>query len=326
VRESRAGRSGARLVVLGDLFELSGIERGEARFEDVSTRHALRRLELIFERHGEALAALGRVAAAGIPLDIVPGNHDFQLVRAVVRDRFVQLLTHAAGAGALADVSVHPGHLHLPGVLYAEHGQQRHPINRVPSFATGRPRSIPVGTQLGEFLSAVDRAGLSGSVRHALRFAAGLAPAGTALRNDARTQPEVESGGTLPRAAVERLDRMSAVGPVGMAAATLRNAAFGTREPYMLTAAREIDSVLAAYEAAVPLYLFGHTHVAADVRFRSGEARYLNPGSWSTFRPEGAHRDRLCAVEIERSDTGDARARLVEWDDAARVRRALPTS
>jgi hypothetical protein len=117
---------------------------------------------------------------------------------------------------------------------------------------------------------------------------------------------------------------MAAAGPARTVAKTLRAALTRPAEPYMVAAAREIDAVLADHGVAVPLYLFGHTHVAADLPLRPAGARYLNPGSWSTFRPDGPHRDRLCVLEVTAAGDGRPGARLAHWDARRAERVPLP--
>jgi len=91
----------------------------------------------------------------------------------------------------------------------------------------------------------------------------------------------------------------------------------------MLAAARAVDRSLAGAGAATAFHVFGHTHVANDVRLGAGHPapRYLNAGTWSTMRrgvPEPPSR-RLRMVEIEFGGGRPSTARLCRWDATARA-------
>lgn len=105
-----------RLVILGDLLDFVLAPphlRPGAAADDL----AAAKLEAIAASHPRVFAALGAFAAAGHSLEIVPGNHDVELVRPAIQARLRTLLSGIP-------VAFHPWLLHVPGVLYAEHGQQ----------------------------------------------------------------------------------------------------------------------------------------------------------------------------------------------------------
>lgn len=133
--ERRADAEGRRwrLVILGDLFDFLQVDTEEGGAGDTSEGVTLAKLSRVARGHRELFAALGRFAAR-FPIDVVAGNHDIELVHPVVQRRLVQLLVDASGSPAAREgVSFHPWIYYLPGVLYAEHGNQYDDVN---SFAT----------------------------------------------------------------------------------------------------------------------------------------------------------------------------------------------
>jgi predicted phosphodiesterase len=63
--------------------------------------------------------------------------------------------------------------------------------------------------------------------------------------------------------------------------------------------------VLESAGLGVPFYVFGHTHVAADVPLPGSSARYLNPGTWSATTRRVPGGDRRCGVVvIDDGETG----------------------
>ncbi len=147
-----------RLLILGDLFDFlrvgDAISGDVADQPDNSERAALAKLERIAAGHGVAFAALGAFAAAGCPIDLVAGNHDIELTRPAVQARLRDLIGRAAGdtaAGRL--IRVHPWIFSVPGLLYAEHGQQYHDLNSFPALlrsSAGGP-GAPIEPPLGSF-------------------------------------------------------------------------------------------------------------------------------------------------------------------------------
>ena len=127
-----------RLVLLGDIFDFLQVELGPPPTADqdldVSEATTLAKLERMARGHPELFAALGRFAAAGFPVDVLPGNHDVELIRPATQARFRELVAHASGRPeAGANIAFHPWFLLLPGLLYAEHGHQYDDVN---SFLT----------------------------------------------------------------------------------------------------------------------------------------------------------------------------------------------
>jgi UDP-2,3-diacylglucosamine pyrophosphatase LpxH len=93
-----------RLVLLGDTFDLVLAGRGG--------------LLAVAAAHAAVFDALAAFAAAGHEIEVVPGDHDGDLLRPATQERLRQLLA--------APIALRPGVVHLPGVLYAEHGRQQH--------------------------------------------------------------------------------------------------------------------------------------------------------------------------------------------------------
>ncbi len=127
-----------RLVILGDFFDFLQVDVPEAHKDgprpDVSEAATIAKLEKVVAGHAEFFQALGEFAAQGFNVDIVVGNHDIEMIRPRTQEHFKQLLVEKCGMPEIAArISFHPWILYVPGVLYAEHGQQYEHAN---SFAT----------------------------------------------------------------------------------------------------------------------------------------------------------------------------------------------
>jgi len=123
-----------RLVLLGDFLDFLQVHAGDGHDAGLtSSSTTLAKLEAIAAGHAEAFAALGRFVAAGHALDVVIGNHDIELLWPEVQARFRELVERNAGGAPAIALTFHPWILYLPGLLYAEHGQQYDSLN---SFAT----------------------------------------------------------------------------------------------------------------------------------------------------------------------------------------------
>lgn len=152
-----------RLVVLGDLFDFLQIEtephQRERQETDTSGNEAIGKLDRIAEGHPEFFEALGRFVAAGFALDIVPGNHDIELVQPPVQEHFKKLVVELCHQPEAAfDVTFHPWIYYIPGVLYAEHGQQYDDANSfhrpLRPYVPGSSDQIdmPLGSYFVEYL------------------------------------------------------------------------------------------------------------------------------------------------------------------------------
>ncbi len=321
------GASGTplRLVLLGDTFDFPAVSLPGRRTSPAThPSEAVRKLDRIIAAHPLVFTALRDLLAAGHRIDFVAGNHDMELCMPAVQVRLRQALPGA--------VEVHPWMLYLPGVLYAEHGQQHHDVNRFPGLAVehpepGRPLLVPPGSYL-DTLFHLRRHAPSASMpalavlaaRIGLGLLSGLVRLARAERH--RSERERLLGATrlagLPPGAVVAIDRLAAATPASITrrsaivAARRFRSRSGAAVPYMQVAAQAVHHVLEAEGAAVPFYLFGHTHVAADVPLSDGvAARYLNPGTWSamTRRVPGGGR-RFGVVVVEQFPGAGPRARL----------------
>lgn len=86
------------------------------------------KLRRVLDDHPQFVDMLARVLAAGHRIVYVLGNHDRELHFGAVRQALVSaVLAHARAAGLSIDparLSFEPWFFHVPGELYAEHGQQ----------------------------------------------------------------------------------------------------------------------------------------------------------------------------------------------------------
>ncbi|MGI8683907.1 MAG: hypothetical protein ACR2MO_02185, partial [Acidimicrobiales bacterium] len=150
-----------RLVILGDFLdflrcELVTNEGGEPPTEVV----AMVTLERIIDSHRDVFRGLARFLAAGFPLDIVIGNHDAELIRPALQARLRSVLTDGSAGAAADKVRFHPWIYYLPGVVYAEHGNQHDGLNAFSTvldpYDDGPPG--PLERPIGSFLfGAVER-------------------------------------------------------------------------------------------------------------------------------------------------------------------------
>lgn len=123
-----------RLIILGDFTDFLQVDpppNGDHGLTSSATTVA--KLEMIARGHAEVFAALARFAAAGHPIELVIGNHDIEFIWPEVQRRFKQLVSDHADRDLSASITFHPWLYYVPGVLYAEHGQQHDGVN---SFTT----------------------------------------------------------------------------------------------------------------------------------------------------------------------------------------------
>ena len=138
---SQAASKGAQvhLVLLGDVFDFLRIESPtppQHRYSlDSSPATAVAKLRRIAAEHAKFFQALGRLLDAGGVLEILPGNHDIELIRQPVQSVFKELVAAACQKTISAEqIRFHPWVLYVPGAFYAEHGQQHHFINNFPDL------------------------------------------------------------------------------------------------------------------------------------------------------------------------------------------------
>jgi len=312
-----------RLVLLGDTVDFPAVTLPGAPVTPATRpADAVAKLDRVLAAHQPVVTALQELVEAGHHVDVVAGNHDMELVMPAVQTR----LRDAIG-GRPDSVSVHPWMVYVPGLLYAEHGQQQHDVNRFTRLGgcgcADEPLAVPAGSYLDALVHLRDRqpgASTAALVAQAARMGAGLVGGLVRLsraerdRSDRERDLEASVPTGLPPAAVLAIDRASAATPTSiarraaaMAARRLPSSRSGPGIPYMHAAAQRVHQVLEAQECAVPFYAFGHTHIAEDVPLgTSAGARYLNPGTWSSMLRRAPGGERRCGVVVVEREPGAA--------------------
>jgi hypothetical protein len=140
-----------RLLILGDLIDFPRV-RTSGRHRSVSDDESIDKLQAAIESHPDVFRSLSELVAAGHNLDLVPGNHDLQLMRAPVFEALLQQFNESDRTR----VSLYPWIVHIPGVLYAEHGHQYHDINSVEFLldwlqSAPSPNDRPVGAIFDDY-------------------------------------------------------------------------------------------------------------------------------------------------------------------------------
>jgi UDP-2,3-diacylglucosamine pyrophosphatase LpxH len=296
-----------RIVILGDFLDLlhaPGATPVAALEAAVRGRAVLR--------------ALAAASASEISIEIVPGNHDSELLDRRVQERLRQLAAEAAGPGtprAPVNLTFHAWFLLLPGVLYAEHGSQYHALNAVrdPLSPAGRwSPQIPLGALLD-----LGRSEPRQVLGHLARKAA------ASSRSRGRRRPAPSRSRMLERAREtglrpETLDGLLRLGrrsPLDLAGRALTTIGGRPRsvEAEQRAAAASVHRLLLAEAKSVPVYVFGHTHRAASADLDAGGTRlgWFNSGAWPAEHS---------FLEIAVSRSGVA-ARLRRWagNDAVQV-------
>jgi hypothetical protein len=168
ISQVRSNGHSLHLVLLGDIFDFLRIESPsppQYRYSlDNSPAIAAQKLRRIAAGHPEFFQALGRLLDAGGFLELLPGNHDLELIRQPVQSIFKELLVkNCQNPFQEQQIRFHPWVLYVPGVLYAEHGQQHHFINTFPHLLhlhldqpSGRFR-LPLGSYFELYLSSLNR-------------------------------------------------------------------------------------------------------------------------------------------------------------------------
>ena len=310
--QSRHDRVSWRLVVLGDLLDLL--------HAPAAARSPLDALDAVGKGQRPVLAAMGKAAADGLQIDIVPGNHDSELADPEMQDHLRTLVADAAGTSTSAlreNFRVRPWFLLVPELLYAEHGSQYHALNAVadPLAPFGRwSRQVPPGAVLDLVLGGADRGTRMQALPHLLP--ASLRALTRRGRTKASTATSLEAYATtagLSRGALGALRGLAEDSPTALwrsaSAAVLRRA--GLVESQQKRAAVSAHRILAGEGQPVPVYVFGHTHRAAHAALDASGARLLwfNSGAWV----DGGYG----FVQVSRRPD-DVVARLCRWDPVMR--------
>lgn len=297
-----------RLVVLGDFLDL--LHPG------ADVRDPTAALDAVAARHRPTFAALGAAVERGVQIDVVPGNHDSELLDTDVQEHLRALVAEAAGASPRslqARLRIRRWFLLVPGFLYAEHGSQYHALNAVadPLVPSGRwSRRLPPGAALD--LLRCDWQ--SGRRTHAVQRLLSALPRGGSA--DASTGSALEAhasgAGISPRAvgAIHALGENSLAALARNArAAALRRSSFV--ESRQQQAALAIHRILTGEKRPVPVYVFGHTHRAGHCALDAAGTRllYFNSGAWTNGGYD--------FVELS-GRAGGLRASLCRWDPLVR--------
>ena len=155
------------LVLLGDIFDFlraSSPSHPQHQYSlDASAATAVEKIEQIAAGHSVFFEALGCLLEAGFHVELMPGNHDIEMTLAAVQEKIRELVKRYGHCSDEAAVSIqfHPWIYYVPGVFYAEHGQQQHWINSFPDLpelinqdTQGRIRP-PVGSHFEIYLQAL---------------------------------------------------------------------------------------------------------------------------------------------------------------------------
>jgi UDP-2,3-diacylglucosamine pyrophosphatase LpxH len=330
----------SRLVLAGDLFDLLHTTKGERAWRDTSEGASREKLELVARAHPIVMRALADLAGSGVRLDVIPGNHDLELVRPSAQ-RLLREVLGSYSSSAENSIRFHPWIFHLSRLVYIEHGSQHHDLNAITALLAPSPErlEIPLGAEL-EFhrldRAAGARAEAYGQLGAALArrlYSLGKRRPRTSYRESV-VRPFARHLGLQPETAVG-LDGLAALDPLATERRIARKAVTRLiRRPtstllpggdYLEEAAVRIDDLLEREGTAVPFYVFGHAHIPIDRPLHRGRPspRYLNPGTWSRILPsslrQAGSRARFGFIEIENVNGGDPCARLWRWDDASRT-------
>jgi len=188
------------LVFTGDTFDFDSVfsaPEGEVAPRDglpSDVPGSVYKLGRILDGHPRFVAALAGFLGRGGRATFLMGNHDRELAFAEVEELLRQRVSRAAPVGQASRVAerlaVEPWFFHVPGVLYAEHGQQydttcsyrdvlwpflpatrTHGVEIEPSFGSVFGRKIL--SQLGTFNPFNDESfilSLGGYLRHFARY------------------------------------------------------------------------------------------------------------------------------------------------------------
>jgi UDP-2,3-diacylglucosamine pyrophosphatase LpxH len=314
-----ASRSGPRsLVLLGDTFDLQGPVRQ-------STAGVAERLTCLADSHAGILDALAACVRSGVGLHVVGGNHDIELTRPASAALFTTLLGLEDGHPG---IRFSPWVVHEPGIFYAEHGNQHHELNRMPTVLSvrehGGHEELPV-TPLG----AVSRGYPWCSAEGAALVRVARSLRSTRRRERMARTPwyqgllDHEAAGLgMSSRALADLAAMSRFGAGRALAATARRIVgrrVGFERPgtYLAPRAAAIHRILTREGLPAAAYVFGHNHRAERLDLPDApDAAYLNAGTWSAevrgSGPDRVDQQLFPFVRIAASPDG-VDARLLFW-------------
>ena len=122
------------LVFNGDTWDFDSVysappgRDGPAEGMPFTVAGSVWKMRRLVRDHGEFVFGLARFLSAGNRVTFVMGNHDRELAFAEVQEVLLESLARVSPAGSgpavAARVDFEPWFVHVPGVLFAEHGQQ----------------------------------------------------------------------------------------------------------------------------------------------------------------------------------------------------------
>lgn len=333
------------LVLLGDMLDFlrvwAGSPAADRRRIDSSEAASLAKLSRLADAHRTFFAALGRFSAAGHSLVVMPGNHDVELALPPLQRRFAEQVAWGAGTTLTASsITFAPWIYYLPGLLYAEHGQQHHDLNafltlldpRLPG--TEGELDLPLGSHLEAWLSshAGRPRGAFSLLTHSMAcwptllgvVAGALRPGRSARRETYRAHllPSYAEKVGLPVETVVALDELSAsLSPSTVRRLLRQLLSRSHRRPleasYLFQAARRVHRLLESRDLAVPFYVFGHTHDVRRHPLVSGPSTplYLNCGGWAQSSV-GSQLDFTFVEIIPPSTSASPTAEVYGWSGA----------
>jgi len=313
------------LTLLGDTFALTEVRaapehRGTA---DSPMREASEALECVLSSHPIMVRALAELARSSI-VRFVAGDHDVELSAAALQRRVRAQMERASRTHTWKNVVFEPWIYFVPGLLYAEHGNQYHPINAFPALLW----AFMDGDVDRSWLARFDRPVSTDLPRLLWRQMRQMARAQSSHERRIRYRQSVLQGYAerigLEARAVLAIDEHSQASPsvAAIARQAARRLAGGASHQhrrsagYLHDAWPHVHSALQSVGQSVPFYVFGHTHVPERRSLADGVS-YLNPGAWAervvSYQPRSV---RGAYVLVEQSSGGSASAALRRWPEA----------
>jgi UDP-2,3-diacylglucosamine pyrophosphatase LpxH len=351
-----------RLVLLGDIFDFLRVNlTGDAESSHIDTSLDAARLKLqaMAAGHPVFFQALRLFLERGFGIDILPGNHDIELVRPETQAVMKDLLA-GSGSPLREQIAFHPWIYYVPGLFYAEHGQQYHAINAsatplapYPTRSSANRLLVPFGSYLENYLFDLSQsvfpqqnlppgmrvlikgikekpaAMISNIPLHA-RFAgqalrswlAGIKLPGRSADYEQQFLPEYAAKIGLPVETLRAIHGLSSANPLGVIPRLLRRSGVH----YLYQACLNIHRLLEGQGKQVPFYVFGHSHapVKQQLSPTASAAYYLNCGSWAGPPSNLAG---FPFVEIHHQNGRSSQAAsLLSWDEQSGSSAPYPSS
>jgi hypothetical protein len=291
-----------RLVVLGDFLDLSLIGRANVDQMTPSSRNAVlkERVDEILSAHGDVFAALKDFIEGGGTVDIIPGNSDGALRIPRIWEHLSQsLLRGCSTPSPFARVQLHPWIYQVPGVLYAEHGNQYHEINSFPAllegFHEGGPQQIEtIGCLLEAYGPRFNREA-GGSRLDAWRWIAQLTNQylrASKVRRASSYKVLIQHyahQAHIPSSLALELDGLGSRAFWRSASRALTRSVIARSgrpiadsDRYLRDAALRVHRAAEKHHRPALFYVFGHTHLDDIAAMDGGASQYVNSGTWVT--------------------------------------------